>query len=96
MTQKKIKQENVEMKLMMAKTKEKEENTLEKTEQIQLLEQQNKVLMDLINLKEVNYYRQQKLMLMERQALATERMAIALEESSSEEDEVPDIEPPEK
>ena len=64
------------------------ENKLE--EENQTLQQQLKVMVDLNNLKDESYYRQQMLVMIERQALATERMALALENSIEEEAEVPE------
>lgn len=76
----------------MTKQEKEEKNVSQLKEQNQLLESQMKVLLDQNNLKDQSYFRQQVLIMLERQAIATERMATALE-NSSEESEVPEIEP---
>ena len=80
---------------MAKQIKQQEEKVLEDLQkQNQELNQQLKILSDMKNLEESSYYRYQKLLMMERQATATERMALALENSSEEEEsEVPEIEP---
>ncbi len=83
---------------MAKKINSEEKVQVDLEEENQLLNQQLKVLSDMKNLEEKSYFRYQMLLAMERQAQATERMAKALEDSleGTEENEVPEIEPPEK
>ena len=62
--------------------KEDWKNKLEESEKNkELLITENQLLKDLVNLRDTSYYRQQKLMLMERMATAQERQAKAVEDS---------------
>lgn len=92
-----IKLKKLKMKKQKQESSTEEENPTEELEkQIQQLEYQLQVLADLNNLKDESFYRRQMLVMLERQATATEKMAVALENSLEEEedeDEVPDIEP---
>jgi len=66
----------------------KEEKKLEPLkEENKTLKQQIAILSDLQNLKDTEYYRQQKLIMLQRQTKATERMALALENSLEESSE---------
>lgn len=83
----------------MTKVKNQKKSTSSSDEhQMKELKEQNKnlqmqiqVLSDLSNLREESYYRQQKLIIIERIAQAEERQAKALEDSLPEESEDEDL-----